>query len=94
MKTLRTALILVASAAVGAMLCCGCSNESDRFPYGPEADPMGFEYPQGFMMEQGFNGPSGEDNFWSSGLGAGNYDSDNQRGYVNVPGHGPVGYGF
>ena len=34
------------------------------------------------------------DNFWSSRFSAGNYDSGNQRGYVSVPGHGPVGYGF
>jgi hypothetical protein len=37
---------------------------------------------------------SGGDNFWSSRFGAGNYDSGNQRGYVSVPGHGPIGYGF
>jgi hypothetical protein len=36
----------------------------------------------------------GGDNFWSSRFGAGNYDSGNQRGYVSVPGYGPVGYGF
>lgn len=34
------------------------------------------------------------DNFWSTRFGAGNSDSGNQRGYVSVPGHGPVGYGF
>ena len=34
------------------------------------------------------------DNFWSSRFSAGNYDRGNQRGYVSVPGHGPVGYGF
>ena len=34
------------------------------------------------------------DNFWSSRFSAGNYDSGNQRGYVSVPGYGPVGYGF
>ena len=34
------------------------------------------------------------DNFWSTRFGAGNYDSGNQRGYVSVPGHGPIGYGF
>ncbi len=38
-------------------------------------------------------GGSGE-NFWSSRFSAGNYDSGNTRGYVSVPGHGPVGYGF
>ena len=34
------------------------------------------------------------DNFWSTRFSAGNYDSGNQRGYVSVPGYGPVGYGF
>jgi len=42
-----------------------------------------------------YQGSGGEgDNFWSSRFSAGNYDSGNQRGYVSVPGHGPVGYGF
>jgi hypothetical protein len=36
----------------------------------------------------------GGDNFWTSRFSAGNYDSGNQRGYVSVPGHGPIGYGF
>lgn len=36
-------------------------------------------------------GSSG-DNFWSSHFSAGNFDSGNTRGYVSVPGHGPVGY--
>ena len=36
----------------------------------------------------------GGDNIWSTRFSAGNYDSDNQRGYVSVPGYGPVGYGF
>ncbi len=39
-------------------------------------------------------GSGGGDNFWSSHFSAGNYDSGNTRGYVSVPGHGPVGYGF
>ena len=42
----------------------------------------------------GQGGSGGGDNFWSSRFSAGNYDSGNQRGYVSVPGHGPVGYGF
>jgi len=42
----------------------------------------------------GGSGGQGGDNIWSSRFGAGNYDSGNQRGYVSVPGHGPVGYGF
>ena len=37
---------------------------------------------------------SGGDNSWSSRFSSGNYDSGNQRGYVSVPGHGPIGYGF
>lgn len=36
----------------------------------------------------------GGDRFWSTRFSAGNHDSGNQRGYVSVPGHGPVGYGF
>ena len=36
----------------------------------------------------------GGDNIWSTRYSAGNYDAGNQRGYVNVPGHGPIGYGF
>ncbi len=46
-------------------------------------------------QQNGYNGRGGSgDNFWSSRFSAGNYDSGNQRGYVSVPGHGPVGYGF
>lgn len=36
----------------------------------------------------------GGDNLWSTRFSAGNYDSGGQRGYVSVPGYGPVGYGF
>ena len=36
----------------------------------------------------------GGDNFWTSRFSAGNSDQGNTRGYVSVPGHGPVGYGF
>lgn len=36
----------------------------------------------------------GGDNMWSSRFSKGNYDQGNQRGYVSVPGYGPVGYGF
>jgi len=39
-------------------------------------------------------GSGGGDNFWSSHFSAGNYDQGNTRGYVSVPGHGPVGYGY
>lgn len=46
-------------------------------------------------MQNAYGGQAGGgDNFWSSRFGAGNYDSGNTRGYVSVPGHGPVGYGF
>ncbi len=34
------------------------------------------------------------DNFWSSRFSAGNSNAGNTQGYVSVPGHGPVGYGF
>jgi hypothetical protein len=36
----------------------------------------------------------GDDNTWSTRFSAGNYDQGNTRGYVSVPGYGPVGYGF
>jgi len=39
-------------------------------------------------------GARGGDNFWTSRFSGGNYDSGNARGYVSVPGYGPVGYGF
>lgn len=41
----------------------------------------------------GGQGGSG-DNFWSTRFSAGNSDAGNTRGYVSVPGYGPVGYGF
>ena len=44
-------------------------------------------------QQRGYGG-SGGDNFWSTRFGAGNYDQGGARGYVSVPGHGPVGYGF
>ncbi len=46
-------------------------------------------------QQNAYRGQGGSgDNFWSSRFSAGNYDSGNQRGYVSVPGHGPIGYGF
>jgi hypothetical protein len=36
----------------------------------------------------------GGDNFWTTRFSAGNSDSGNTRGYLSVPGYGPVGYGF
>lgn len=40
------------------------------------------------------NNKASGDNFWSSRFSAGNSDSGNTRGYISVPGYGPVGYGF
>ncbi|RMH77589.1 MAG: hypothetical protein D6681_20820 [Calditrichaeota bacterium] len=46
-------------------------------------------------QQRGYTGQGASgDNFWSSRFSAGNYDSGNTRGYVSVPGYGPVGYGF
>ncbi len=45
---------------------------------------------QNYYKGQGSSG----DNFWSTRFSAGNSDRGNTRGYVSVPGHGPVGYGF
>jgi len=45
--------------------------------------------------QNSYQGQGGSgDNFWSSRFSAGNYDSGGSRGYVSVPGYGPVGYGF
>ncbi len=45
--------------------------------------------------QNGYHGQGGSgDNFWTSRFSAGNSDSGGQRGYVSVPGYGPVGYGF
>jgi predicted ester cyclase len=46
-------------------------------------------------QQNAYRGAGGSgDNFWSTRFSAGNYDSGKQRGYVSVPGYGPVGYGF
>lgn len=46
-------------------------------------------------QQNAYRGQGGSgDNFWSTRFSAGNSDSGNQRGYVSVPGYGPVGYGF
>jgi len=46
-------------------------------------------------QQNAYSGQGGSgDNFWSTRFSAGNSDSDNSRGYVSVPGYGPVGYGF
>ena len=42
----------------------------------------------------GYTNDSGSSDTWSSRFSAGGYDSGGQRGYVSVPGYGPVGYGF
>ena len=45
--------------------------------------------------QNGYHGQGASgDNFWTSRFSAGNSDSDGKRGYVSVPGYGPVGYGF
>ena len=41
-----------------------------------------------------YRNQGGADNFWTSRFSAGNSDRGGTRGYVSVPGHGPVGYGF
>lgn len=61
---------------------------------GYEGDPTPLVNLYAAAMQNAYRGSGGGDNFWSSRFGAGNYDSGNQRGYVSVPGHGPVGYGF
>lgn len=46
-------------------------------------------------MQNSYGGQGGSgDNFWSTRFSAGNSNADNTQGYVSVPGHGPIGYGF
>ena len=46
-------------------------------------------------MQNSYGGQGGSgDNFWSTRFSAGNSNAANTQGYVSVPGHGPVGYGF
>jgi hypothetical protein len=62
---------------------------------GYEGNPIPTENLYLAAQRNAYGGPgSGGDNTWSTRFSAGNYDSGNQRGYVSVPGHGPVGYGF
>ena len=39
-------------------------------------------------------GGGDNDNFWSTKFSAGNSDQGGSRGYVSVPGYGPIGFGF
>ena len=62
---------------------------------GYEGNPMPVINLYAAAQQNAYKGQGGSgDNFWSSRFSAGNYDSGNQRGYVSVPGYGPVGYGF
>lgn len=60
-----------------------------QFNAGIEGGPALLNYK---VLAAGRN--QGRDNFWSTPYGAGNSNADNSQGYVNVPGHGPVGYGY
>ena len=55
--------------------------------------PMGNIHWQAALLSRQGRGQGG-DNFWSSRLGAGNYDPASGAGYVSVPGHGPIGFGM
>jgi ABC-type sugar transport system substrate-binding protein len=67
---------------VALVLAAGASGE-------PAPAPM---QPQGPVHQVYV--PNQQDNFWSTQHTAGNANAANSQGYVNVPGHGPVGYGF
>jgi hypothetical protein len=58
---------------------------------GIEGNPMPLV---NFVQAAAASAGMGSNNIWSSRLGAGNYDQGGKRGYVSVPGHGPIGYGF
>lgn len=66
---------------------------------GREGGPALVNYKQLMLQRQmqtnGMQGAGNSgDNFWSSRFGAGNSTADGSQGYVNVPGYGPVGYGY
>jgi hypothetical protein len=62
---------------------------------GYEGNPIPTENLYAAAQKNSYGGSGGGgDNIWSTRFSTGNYDSNNQRGYVSVPGHGPVGYGF
>jgi hypothetical protein len=62
---------------------------------GYEGNPMAVINLYVAAKQNGYRGQGGSgDNFWTSRFSAGNSDSGGQRGYVSVPGYGPVGYGF
>jgi len=67
----------------------------DKGNAGYEGNPNPVINLYAMAQQNAYRGQGGSgDNFWSSRFSAGNYDSGNQRGYVSVPGYGPVGYGF
>lgn len=61
---------------------------------GYEGSPLAVVNLFAAARQNGVGAAGGGDNFWSSRFSAGNFDQGNARGYVSVPGHGPVGYGF
>ena len=62
---------------------------------GYEGNPQPLVNLYSAAQQNAYSGQGGSgDNFWSTRFSAGNSDSGNQRGYVSVPGHGPIGYGF
>lgn len=63
-----------------------------QFNAGREGGPALVNYRM--LLTQKQRAGSGGDNAWSSRYGAGNSSADGSQGYVNVPGHGPVGYGY
>jgi hypothetical protein len=67
----------------------------DKGNAGYEGNPMPVANLYSAARQNAYQGQGGDgDNFWSSRFSAGNYNPGNQQGYVSVPGHGPVGYGF
>lgn len=64
-----------------------------QFNAGREGGPALVNY-KVLAAQRNRGNAGGNDNFWSSKWGAGNSSPDGSQGYVNVPGHGPVGYGY
>ncbi len=62
-----------------------------QLSWGYEGSPMAAGNLLLLAMAQRQAGGGGGDNNWSSLLGSGNWDSGGSRGYVSIPGVGPIG---
>ena len=93
-RNLPQAEVMVLSALWGTYIQPGRYWLDGAGNVGYEGVPIPVGNLYALVQAQGTMGGGGGDNFWNSRFSAGNYNADNSQGYVSVPGHGPVGYGF